>query len=323
MRHRQQRRLGVSASPATAYLPGHDRHARARFRRSPADRGGSRPSPDPGRPRRTAVPGRRLGLSVPRLSRPAAADPQERRPAGRRRPGLLQHVVEADARHAGRRAHPPGGDLGPLREDVPQHALRQVQGPPAAAARGPDPAVPAGARGHPRVRRAGHRAARLRGRRPDRRLCLPRARAGRRDGDRLVRQGPDAAGRRRRVDVRPDEGRAHRPRAGVREVRRLSRAGGRRAVAVRRQRRQRAGRSRHRHQDRRPADQRIWRPGHPAGPGRRDQAAQAPRDPDRVRRPDPPVAPWSSWTATRRCPSRSTTWWCASRTSRCWPTSWS
>jgi DNA polymerase-1 len=47
-----------------------------------------------------------------------------------------------------------------------------------------------------------------------------------------------------RVDVRPDEGPAHRPRAGVREVRRLSRAGGRRAVAVRRQRRQRAGRSR-------------------------------------------------------------------------------
>jgi DNA polymerase-1 len=35
-----------------------------------------------------------------------------------------------------------------------------------------------------------------------------------------LRQGPDAAGRRRRLDVRPDEGPAYRPRAGVREVRR-------------------------------------------------------------------------------------------------------
>ena len=39
------------------------------------------------------------------------------------------------------------------------------------------------------------------------------------------------------------------------------------------------------------ADQRIRRPRHAAGPRRRDQAGQAPRDPDRLRRPDPPVAP--------------------------------
>ena len=38
------------------------------------------------------------------------------------------------------------------------------------------------------------------------------------------------------------------------------------------------------------ADRRIWRSRHAAGPGRGDQAAQAPPDPDRARRPDPVVA---------------------------------
>ena len=53
--------------------------------------------------------------------------------------------------------------------------------------------------------------------------------------------------------------------------------GGRRAGAGRRFDRQRAGRAGHRHQDRGPADQRVWRPRNAAGARRRDQAAQAPR----------------------------------------------
>src|SRR5579859_4801736 len=59
-----------------------------------------------------SLPGRRLGLSVPRLSRPAAVDAQIRRAAGRGRVRLLQHVVEAVGGYEGAgAAHPPGGDL--------------------------------------------------------------------------------------------------------------------------------------------------------------------------------------------------------------------
>jgi DNA polymerase-1 len=47
----------------------------------------------------------------------------------------------------------------------------------------------------------------------------------------------------------------------------------------------------HRHQDSLGPDQRVRRPRHPPGPRLRDQAGQAPPDPDRLRRPDPPVAP--------------------------------
>ena len=54
----------------------------------------ARHSPLKGRPR---LPGRRLGLHLPRLSRAAAADPQVGRPAGQRRARLLQHAVEAAA----------------------------------------------------------------------------------------------------------------------------------------------------------------------------------------------------------------------------------
>ena len=45
--------------------------------------------------------------------------------------------------------------------------------------------------------------------------------------------------------------------------------------------RQCAGRARHRRQDRGRADQYLWRSRHPAGPRRRDQAAEAPRGADR------------------------------------------
>ena len=51
------------------------------------------------------------------------------------------------------------------------------------------------------------------------------------------------------------------------------------------------GAPRHRRQDRRAAHQRIWRSRHAARTRRRDQTAEAPRDPDqsRDRRADPPV----------------------------------
>jgi DNA polymerase-1 len=58
----------------------------------------------------------------------------------------------------------------------------------------------------------------------------------------------------------------------------------------RRSDRQRAGRARHRRQDRGRADQRLRRPRHAAGPGFGDQAAQAPRDAARQRRQGAPVA---------------------------------
>ena len=92
------------------------------------------------------------------------------------------------------------------------------------------------------------------------------------------RQGSDAAGRRRGRDARPDEEQAHRPR------RRASRSSAWAPTAWstcrrwRATRGQRAGRAGHRHQDGRAAHQRIRRPGDAPGPGRGDQAAQAPSD---------------------------------------------
>ena len=81
------------------------------------------------------------------------------------------------------------------------------------------------------------------------------------------------------------EGPAHRHRAEVIEKFGVPPEQGRRgAGAGRRQRRQCAGRARHRRQDRGAADQRIWRPRHAAGARRRDQAAEAPRGADRERR---------------------------------------
>ena len=67
------------------------------------------------------------------------------------------------------------------------------------------------------------------------------ARARGRGGDRrLVRQGPDAAGRRRDPDVGPDEAEGDRPRRGDRALRRRPGAGARRPGADRRHFRQRA-----------------------------------------------------------------------------------
>ena len=81
--------------------------------------------------------------------------------------------------------------------------------------------------------------------------------------------------------VRHHEGPPHRHCRGDREIRRAAGEGGRGAGAGRRFHRQRAGRARHRHQDRGAADRRIWRPRNAAAARRRDQAAEAARGADR------------------------------------------
>ncbi len=276
----------------------HDRHHPAgplRGRRGCGDHHAGR-----GRSRQAhaALSGGRVGLHLPRLPRPAPPDAQVRRAAGRRGVGLLQHAVEADLRHPGRRrrqgpgrADPPGGDVRRQREDLPQPALRPVQGPPPAAARRPRSPVPADPRGDARLRRAGHRAGGLRGRRRHRHLRPPGQPRRRRGGDRLLRQGPDAAGGRADLPARPRQAGEDLPRRGDREVRRAPGEGHRGPGAGRRQRGQRAGRAGHRHQDRRPAAHRIRRPRHAAGARARDQAAQAARDPDQLRRPGARLPP--------------------------------
>ena len=92
-----------------------------------------------GRPR---LPGRRLLLHFPRLSRAAAAQPQIRRAAGQRRARLLQHAVEAAARHArGQPADASRHRLRQVRGHLPQQALSRLQGAPAAGARRSDSAI--------------------------------------------------------------------------------------------------------------------------------------------------------------------------------------
>ena len=90
-----------------------------------------------------------------------------------------------------------------------------LQGAPARPAGGSRAAIPADARHRARLRPDADRAGPLRGRRPDRHLRAPGARARRRRADRLRRQGPDAARRAGRRDVRSGLGRprgaAHRP----------------------------------------------------------------------------------------------------------------
>ena len=202
------------------------------------------------------LPGRRLGLPVPRLSR-AAADEPARRHADQRRVRLLPH---AGGRPSGQaRGRPYRHDPRCRRGDVPQRDLRQVQGQPPAAARGPDPAISADPRGGPRLQHHGVRAQRLRGRRPDRHLRPPGRRGRRHLHHRLLRQGPDAAHPAGRRDDGPDQEDQARARGGDGEVRRHAGQGGRRPGAGRRFDRQRAGRARHRRQDRGAAHQRVRR----------------------------------------------------------------
>src|SRR3982751_4797902 len=74
-----------------------------------------------GRPR---LPGGRLVLHFPRLSRAAAPEPQVGRAAGECRARLLQHAVEADARHeTGGTPDTPCRRVRQIREDVPQRTL--------------------------------------------------------------------------------------------------------------------------------------------------------------------------------------------------------
>ena len=148
---------------------------------------------------RPSLPGGRLLLHFPRLSRAAAAHPQVRRPAGQRRARLLQHAVEALGRdEAGREADPSRGGVRQVGEDLPQRLLSRLQGAPAGGAGRPAPAVPAHPRGGARLPDSLPGAGRLRGRRPDRHLCAARLRGQGDDHHRLLRQGPDAARRQRR-----------------------------------------------------------------------------------------------------------------------------
>ena len=105
-----------------------------------------------------------------------------------------------------------------------------------------------------------------------------RGRRPRRDRDhRVLRQGSDAARDRQHRDVRHHEGSPHRHRRGDREIRRAAGKSGRGAGAGRQFHRQRAGRARHRHQDRGAIDRRIWRPRNAVAARRRNQAAEAAR----------------------------------------------
>ena len=81
----------------------------------------------PGEEGRPRLSGGRLVLHLPRLSRAAAAEPQVGRPAGQCRARLLQHAVEAAARHeAGGQADASRGHLRQVRAHVPQQALRRT-----------------------------------------------------------------------------------------------------------------------------------------------------------------------------------------------------
>ena len=152
---------------------------------------------------------------------------------------------------------------------------------------------------------------RLRGRRSDRDLCAAGRRARRDHHHRLLRQGSDAARDRQGHDVRHHEGSPYRHSRSDREIRRAAGEGGRGAGAGRRFHRQRAGRARHRRQDRGAIDRRIWRPRTVAVPRRRDQAAEAARGPDRERREGADFA--TSWC----CSTTRSTSKCRSTTSRC------
>jgi hypothetical protein len=146
-------------------------------------------------PQAASLSGRRIGLYLPRLSSPAAAD-QSAGHAGRRGLWLYHHAVEAGRRpQQGRRADPPGGDVWTSRARLSQRDLRCLQGQPPAAARRPEAPVPADSRCHPRLQPGLHRGDGARGGRHDRLLCPRRLRAGLGRDHRFVRQGPDAAGR--------------------------------------------------------------------------------------------------------------------------------
>ncbi len=220
-----------------------------------------RQSPEEGRSR---LSGRRFRLYFPRLSRAAAAQSQIRRLAGQRRAGLLQHAVEAVARHAaGQPADPSRHRVRQIGSHVPQQTVSRVQSAPAAGAGRSDPAISADPRSGARLRPALPGTRRLRGRRPDRDLCAGGRRARRHHDHRVLRQGFDATRHRSSDDVRHHEGPPYRHPGSDREIRRAAGQGGRGAGPGRRFHRQRPRRARHRHQDRRAADRGVWRSRNP------------------------------------------------------------
>ena len=194
--------------------------------------------------------------------------------------------------------------------------LSALQEPSARSARRSRAAVSADARDRARLRHDPGRAGPLRGGRPDRHLRAPGARKGRRRADRLGRQGPDAAHRARRGDVRSGFGRprgaAHRPEPRWSNI---SARGADKVVDIQALAgdfdRQRARRARHRRQDRRAAHRRIWRSRHAARPRGRDQAAEAPRgaDPAGERRAHPHLEDAGHAGARRRRSRRRSTIW--------------
>src|SRR5580698_5209694 len=90
---------------------------------------------------RPSLPGRRLRLHFPRLSRAAADQPQVGRAAAQCRVRLLQHAVEAVARDEGRSADPSGSGVRPVGADVPYRNVSRLQGAPAGSAGRPQTAI--------------------------------------------------------------------------------------------------------------------------------------------------------------------------------------
>ena len=196
-----QRRVDVNCPPhvpnrAKSYITGHH----ARRTKNAAEAGQSRQAAGQAvEERRPRLPGRRLRLHFPRLSRAAADQPQVGRPAAQCRVRLLQHAVEASARHeAGGQADPSRGGVRPVGEDVPHRNVSRLQGAPAGSAGRSAAAIPAHPRSGAGLRSAVPGAGGLRGRRPDRDLCARGLRGRRHRDHRLLGQGSDAARQRLR-----------------------------------------------------------------------------------------------------------------------------
>ena len=193
---------------------------------------GHDPAPSSGRPRRPCFSHRRLVLRLPRLLPVDPAGPEIQLPFG----------PAADRRGAavcdqGAAVHPRRG--GGVQADPSRHHFRQdgklvptrhlpgLQGSPEGSPRRTAAAVPADARHRLGLRHGADRAGPLRGRRHHRHLRPPGARGERRRSHRFRRQGPHAARRAGRVDVRPGFGRprgAALRRRGSRQIFRGSRA---------------------------------------------------------------------------------------------------
>ena len=170
------------------------------------------PAPSSGRPRRPRLSRRRLVVRLPRLFPVDPAGPEVQlsiRPAADRSGAPVRHQ-DAAVRPGGGG----GGEADPSRDHlrqvggfVPPDDVSGLQEPPVGPAGRSDAAVSADARDRPRLRHDPGRAGQVRGRRPDRDLRQAGARGRRRRHDRLGRQGPHAAHRAGRLDVRPRLGR--------------------------------------------------------------------------------------------------------------------